>query len=484
MKNFAAIDIIKSFSPDEVKRFDKFIRSPYFGGSSYIANFWKELKKYYPDFHKEKFNKEKLYKKIYPGKKYDDNLLRKLYSELFKMCESFLAVEMIADNNIMSGWMVLNQYNNRRLHAQFENKFKKVDEELESISDFDYWVILRRHNIYTQKVNSLIFKNQSHKLFAERMVTLENIIGYTLILVLEEETRHKHSKDIFKTESKFNIAREFLASFDIEFFIQKLKLSSGRYAEIIELHHNLVKMTSGLNKADEFEKVKDYLFFNWIKMSKKSAFMYFTALLNYCQQHTNSGLKTFDRKIVEVMDFMDANKFILYSDKEVITPQLFRSFYVSYLDAYELGKAVAFLEKYKKYLEPEVRDDIIGISYADYYFAKKDFEKTIEHLSNIQPVIFLDKINIRLIKLICYYETNRTEQCYSLIDSIRNFLRMNKIVSPGLSEGLEIFLKYYKMLCDSSFQNKIKKEDIIIEFQNSPDFMDKHWVQEKIELLK
>lgn len=484
MKNFAAIDVIKSFSPEEVKKFDKFVRSPYFGSSDYIVNFWRELKKFYPDFSKEKFSKEKIFKKTYPGKKYNDSLLRKLFSELFKMCESFLLMEMVHSNSPIAGWLLLNQYSNRGLNTQFENKFKKVNDELESVSDFDYWVLLRRHNIYTQKVNNMIARNMGHITFAEKMVTLETIIAYTLILALEEIPRRLHRKEIYKSDSEFNVADVFLSCFNIKEFVEKLKTNASRYADIIELHKNLAEISEGQNKVEEFNRVQQYLFDNNSKMSPKSAFMYFTFMMNYCQTHSNTGIKTFDRNVIQILDFMDKKDLLLNLNNKYITPQMFRGVFISYIDAHEFEKAESFLLRYKNNLEENTRNDVVNLSYADFHFAKKDFEKAIDLLANVEPVVFLDKINIRLVRLISFYELGNSEICYSLIDSIRNYIRMNKVFANEFGATFEVFIKLYKMLCDCKFLTKISKEDIIIEYNKAPDFLDKDWIKEKINEFK
>ena len=66
MHNFSVIQILKTLSPEEIKEFDKLVRSPYFGGSNFIVKFWQHLKKAYPEFSEKAINKEKIFKKTLP----------------------------------------------------------------------------------------------------------------------------------------------------------------------------------------------------------------------------------------------------------------------------------------------------------------------------------------------------------------------------------------------------------------------------------
>ena len=86
MKSFSVIEILGTFTPAEIKDFDRFVKVPYFGGSEFVAKFWKEIKKAYPEFNEKMINKEWVFKKLYPGKAYSDATIRKLSSELLKIC--------------------------------------------------------------------------------------------------------------------------------------------------------------------------------------------------------------------------------------------------------------------------------------------------------------------------------------------------------------------------------------------------------------
>ncbi|MBK9404628.1 MAG: hypothetical protein IPN57_08860 [Ignavibacteria bacterium] len=58
------IPVLKSFSKDEIKEFEKFLNSPFFGCAKFVLKFYKVLIKYYPVFNEDDIKKEK-YSELY-----------------------------------------------------------------------------------------------------------------------------------------------------------------------------------------------------------------------------------------------------------------------------------------------------------------------------------------------------------------------------------------------------------------------------------
>ena len=90
MENTKLISLLKTLDKNEIKEFGKFIVSPFHLKDRTMKPFFEAIMKYYPDFESPKFTRENIYESLYPGKKYDDAVIRKLSSYLYKMGEEFL----------------------------------------------------------------------------------------------------------------------------------------------------------------------------------------------------------------------------------------------------------------------------------------------------------------------------------------------------------------------------------------------------------
>ncbi len=93
MHNSKLIEILRKFDKKEINGFYDYVCSPYFNKEKVIMNLTEHLKKSYPDFKEEFIQKEKVYKKLYPGKKYNDSVMRNVLSKTMRLAEDFLTLK-------------------------------------------------------------------------------------------------------------------------------------------------------------------------------------------------------------------------------------------------------------------------------------------------------------------------------------------------------------------------------------------------------
>jgi len=128
-----AIDILKTFSKEEYKRFEDFVVSPYFNKSKSLINLVSSLKNFFPEFNSEKMTEQFIYEKIFPANLYSYSMMRNLMSELLQLCEKFILNDRL-NKNLFSdpGNLIdlLDEYLYRGLENLFKIKFKKVEEEI------------------------------------------------------------------------------------------------------------------------------------------------------------------------------------------------------------------------------------------------------------------------------------------------------------------------------------------------------------------
>ena len=84
------INLIKTFSPEEIKSFEKFIMSPYFNSVKNYVILFEEIKKFYPEFNDSKFTNDYIYKKLFKGKPFNKQVMWNITSGLEKLAVEFL----------------------------------------------------------------------------------------------------------------------------------------------------------------------------------------------------------------------------------------------------------------------------------------------------------------------------------------------------------------------------------------------------------
>ncbi len=169
MQNSSLTGILKNFSKDEIKSFGKFVSSPYFNTSEATVQLFEEMKKYYPSFAKKDFTRENLFHAVYGERDYNDELLRKLISNLIKLSEEFIFINSIKSNKALRCITILdniNQYSGGK--PMLEGKLKELEKEIESKKiyngmleeradmnriKYNYFVNRNRYKEASQKLN-------------------------------------------------------------------------------------------------------------------------------------------------------------------------------------------------------------------------------------------------------------------------------------------------------------------------------------------
>ena len=85
MNKSKSVQLLSAFSKDELSRSDDFLKSPYFNKNNRVIRLYKELAKDHPEFNSRNIQKEKLYKELFPGKEYNDQIMKNLNSEFLRL---------------------------------------------------------------------------------------------------------------------------------------------------------------------------------------------------------------------------------------------------------------------------------------------------------------------------------------------------------------------------------------------------------------
>src|SRR5438876_8729788 len=102
MQKSSLISVLKSLTEGEFKQLERFVLSPFFNRQRNVARLFEVLKKYYPLYASNALKKERVFKKLYPGEKYNDEKLRNLISDLLSLSLKFLAyTKMESDGQLL-----------------------------------------------------------------------------------------------------------------------------------------------------------------------------------------------------------------------------------------------------------------------------------------------------------------------------------------------------------------------------------------------
>lgn len=141
------IRLLQTFSEDELKRFEKFLESPYYNTIANVKKLFRELRKYAPGFSGESFSRENIWRGLFPGREFNYGILKNLLHELTILSQEFLVAEETENNIFLNEHILIGQLMNRNAGAMSVKKqkefWKKFNAENKSLLRFLLWSILK-----------------------------------------------------------------------------------------------------------------------------------------------------------------------------------------------------------------------------------------------------------------------------------------------------------------------------------------------------
>lgn len=468
--------LINNFSVKEFIEFEKFIKSPFFNSSERIIKLFYYLKKFYPSVNDEILNNQKIYEKVFPGKKFDDLNFRKLVSDFNKIIEKFLIQKQLDKNSYFKNILlseslkesgdkeVFNKISSKLL-SELENKFNK---------DFVYYYsrFHLENDIYYTNFDS--YKPGIPKILKQKARDIDLLFSFMKLSSFSEVLT------IDKAIGKDS-------GFDFSFFDSISNFISKNIYDIKKNHPNLymiylrVMLYKDKSPENIIKELLNYLKTKKSKFSKEQLNFYYSYVSSYYWEKYSTGNMDVMKDIYNIYDKM------IKSDSLILYKKVFESDFHSlvltglFLEKYNWLENIIY--KYGSYLDKDIRKDVVNLSLARLYFRKKDFEKAISLASKVKTVNAKYYVNVNFIIAKSFFELKDFDSIYYILDNLNHYKIRSKEINKVLADSIKIFVFYMTRLI--KFYNNNDKnalDEIKIFIKKETRFIpDKKWLLEKIQ---
>lgn len=486
-----ALDILKTLSGAEYKKFEAFTESPYFNTNKSLSRLVTQLKHFHPDFSSEKMTEEFIYEKVFGKNKFSYSVIRNLMSELLGLCEKFLLAERY--NGKMTNHDVtialIEELQARNLDNLLDLKLKKITVELSKAKvDVELYrlhlAVIDFHLDYL--FNKITFKKILGEKFQEK--ALYKLLDITNSLYRNAGSIYYASRDFnFKPED--NIFYKLILCIDFKKYLGMISDEKVREVYIVRIYVMLSLLIIDPDDLQNFLEVKKIIFENINKFANLEKYSLLNVLRNYAQLKMLHGDSSFNRH------GHDINKMILDSvdfrkDKlDSVLGLVFLSFVHTALLNRDFDETEAFINKYAVLLRKEVRNHIYGYSMAMLNFERKNFEKALQNLATIKALNNVYFIRVKEMYFKIYYEMNFIDEAFSLLDTYKHFISNNGVHdSTRRAQHHALHRIFYKMLRMKSGIGKYSEYDVAELHKTVKDINpihEKNWIIDKLgELSK
>lgn len=129
---FKFFTLLKSFSPEELKRFAIWLRSPWCNTNKNLTVLFEKTKKHYPHYTHQSLSKEKLFRKIFPDRKYNEQLIKNLLSKAYSAAEKFVAFQKFNQDQGLQKDIITKELQSRHFEDWF---FKKINQGITQLEN-------------------------------------------------------------------------------------------------------------------------------------------------------------------------------------------------------------------------------------------------------------------------------------------------------------------------------------------------------------
>jgi len=471
------ISLLKTFSKNEIKEFDKFLRSPYFTEGKNIRHkilytYFCKLKKFYPEFSSSECSKEYIYNLLYPGKIYDDNKFRKLNSDLTSLAENFLVQLELEKDGFKKREYLLNNLSPRKLDKLFLKKADECRKFLEADNLNLYYnfnlqlldILVNNFCIYRQELLSRYsLKKEADNFF---LYFLSRSLEIYRNMTIDEELINLKYKPLFMNEV-------------LDYLKQNPSLLDDNPLIAIHYYELMINISSDEQNYINLKSLKNKYEGRLDIFGKYNIYINLSA---FCFKKIRNGYAGYRKELMNT-DIEMMNKEILISS-DFISYSYLISAVRNAARIKEFEKAEKFIEVYCEKLDPRHKEFAVNVARAEIFYEQKKYNMALDCLTKINIEYSREKQAVKNMIIKIYYETGSFENALSIIDSSRHILLKDKQIPEARKLSASNFLKFaaqavnLKLNPDESRAKQVKNE-----IEKTGFFANKDWLLEKIKEL-
>lgn len=470
MNNTQFIKIIRTFSADEIKKFRKFLLSPYFNTNKTLVKLLDHLTYKYNGY--TNINEIKVFQFLYPGKQYNKKRIRDLSSEILGLCERFLAEIQFGADNYLLNLNYLKSINSRNIRQNFLNKYRQIEEKLlKKNLDYEYFNNLQFiYKEYLKFCNSY----EISSVFDSVSKIRENTLNSALLEIL----RFNLGVSFMKYE--FNRKIEIIQVEDILRISERGKINLH---PILKIYYELYRANLKFDIKSYYNIKKDF-FRNQEFMDTTVVKEIMINTLNILIENINLIPESiYSKEIIELLTIMHEEG-LFYDNNGYMIFGYFFSYADMLINNSEFEKANKFItENQSKIVQDRLNIDMVNTMYGKMYFKMEKYTVAIERLekvTNSDVILYLQK---KRYLLMSNFELGNYIICEQMVSSINKLYTRSKRYTNDPTRFV-IFVKYLNKLLLSLYEKDSLKK-LLFTLQNETKFSGQKWLIAKInEFIK
>lgn len=484
MNNSKAIQILSTFSNEEMRAFSRFIESPYFSAGKDTKKLFLYIKKYHPGFEDAALERGKVFKKLFPGEEYNEKKVKNLLSDLIRLAEQFLSHNYLKNNDAEAARFLAEQYKEKKNDKLFFKTLKTLEERLQNTrfnSNNSYKYEEEAEHL---KAEYYIGQNDFDKYVSSWQKYTEYLTASFLVRYFRKLRDRSILKGGYNTDFENPLFDSVLESMDFDKMINILREKNYDGLWLIEIYYSIYKIMYEPHEKSHIANLKKNFYANIDKFSRLEKFYIFNDMIDYWLANGEFNNEPNESEVFEIYDERLKRNIYSASEDGIMSVVLYRNMMMTALTLNKLDWVENLINNYTEKLKPEYRESMMRLAKASLYFARGSFEAALSEIGMVQYDFFMYKLDVKNLMLKIYYELELYDQAYSLIDAYRHFIADTDEVNETRKKHHIDFLKYYNKIL--GIKSGGKTEDIgylIKKIGEGESFAWQNWLTSKAREL-
>jgi hypothetical protein len=478
-----SILLLKSFDQNELKRFSEFLSSPYFNKNARVTKLFGELKKYYPEFTSKGAAKENLYKKLFPGKTYNEQVMKNLISELLKLEKEFLSVDWYTNDPNEKSLGLITKLLKRPVEPIFD---KEVETLISSLGNSELSlnrVNLFMHELEEKRFNHDILNNRQSSASEHIEKSGEYLTIFFLRSILHLSINNHVNRFSFNLDIEKNFADRLINSIEIQKLLDYIESVNPKEALSLKLTYYALVSIVNVDDDTAYKRYHDMLHKNLNNLGRDDVQIFLQFTESICAQKINGGKTSFYNDLFETYE-QEIQRNVYNPDPSLITVLKFRNICLTAIRVGKYNWAEKFINDFKNRLQKPDRKNTVELAQAQLNFARGNFSESLEHLNRIKTTQMYFKVDVKNLNLMALYELEHYESAISLIESFKKMLTTNPALTKQYSQKNVNFINSVNTLIRLKTENKPGEAAVLQEKIESYDILsNKKWLNEKVSEL-
>ena len=490
--NYKIIEILKTFSKQEIKSFERFLDSRYFNESEKIRKLYRLLVNHYPLFDSGRLNEENLSRELNPNLNFNKLTFKSLLSELSSLAERFLIIEKLNEKSFYAGDFLREQFLKRNLPKYLKQNIERSELYFNDNKNRTTVYFLELFYLFNDKRNYLtVFVPRSGKNHNSQSISILNERARALCMFFLKQLKLQFDDLIsinfsFDIKPENNFVMQLFKIIDYEKLMEFMMTSSSNKIHSMQAEINLsfYRLFNEFSNEDHYVRSKSLLIRNANLLGADEVSSFFIRLITYCRMKGTDSKTSldFDKELFGIYKFILFKEYYKKSANNYLPVELFRMIVQQGLRMKKYIWTLNFIKNYYKKLNPEWKMNMYYYSLAEYYFRRKKFDDALRSFQKIELSHFLLKVDLKSLMLMTYFELGLFENALSVIDTFKHFLSNNEILSDSLKKRYKAFLLAVQKLI--TYRTSAKPAGkYIIKKSIVHDISYKEWLNEKYNEL-